>query len=35
MTENYEIVNLKMKIIETSTLTVLPTNDYVVTNQPH
>ena len=35
MTENYEIVNLKMKTIETSTLTVLPTNDYVVTNQTH
>ena len=35
MTENYEIVNLKMKTIETSTLTALPTNDYVVTNQTH
>ena len=35
MTENYKMVNLKMKTMETSTLTVLPTNDHVVTNQPH
>ena len=35
MTENYKMVNLKMKTMETSTLTALPTNDYVVTNQTH